>query len=101
MNSSDLKSICGLLKIWARSLAERFPEDTPVQFEYLPTLRALLALHNQAPSEAIERLQVARPYDLAMPGTSFFARFGGLYTAYMRGEAYLAAERGQDAATEF
>ena len=85
----------------AKDLAERFPEDTPVQFEYLPTLRALLALHNQAPSEAIERLQTARPYDLAMPGTSFFARFGGLYTAYVRGEAYLAAGRGQDAAAEF
>ena len=85
----------------ARSLAERFPEDTPVQFEYLPTLRALLALHNQAPSEAIERLQVARPYDLAMPGTSFFGKFGGLYTAYVRGEAYFAAGRGLEAAAEF
>jgi serine/threonine protein kinase/tetratricopeptide (TPR) repeat protein len=85
----------------AKNLAERFPEDTPVQFEYLPTLRALLALHNQVPSQAIERLQVARPYDLAMPGTSFFARFGGLYTAYVRGEAYFAAGRGQEAAVEF
>jgi tetratricopeptide (TPR) repeat protein len=85
----------------AKDLAERFPEDTPVQFEYLPTLRALLALHHHAPSEAIERLQVARPYDLAMPGTSFFAKFGGLYTAYVRGEAYLAAGRGQDAVAEF
>jgi tetratricopeptide (TPR) repeat protein len=85
----------------ARNLAERFPEDTPVQFEYLPTLGALVALQNQAPSHAIERLQVARPFDLARPGTSFFAMFGGLYTAYVRGEAYLAAGRGQDAAAEF
>jgi tetratricopeptide (TPR) repeat protein len=85
----------------AEELAKRFPEDTPVQFEYLPTLRAMRALHNQSPSDAIERLQTARPYDLAMPGTSFFARFGGLYTAYVRGEAYLTARRGQDAAAEF
>ena len=28
----------------AEDLAKRFPEDTPVQFEYLPTLRALFAL---------------------------------------------------------
>jgi len=84
----------------AGNLAERFPEDTPVQFD-LPTLGALAALHNQAPSQAIERLQVARPFDLARPGTSFFAMFGGLYTAYVRGEAYLAAGRGQDAAAEF
>jgi eukaryotic-like serine/threonine-protein kinase len=85
----------------AKDLAERFPEDTPVQFEYLPTLRALLAFRNRAPLEAIDRLQVARPYDLAMPGTSFFAKFGGLYTAYVRGEAYLVAGRGQEAAAEF
>jgi serine/threonine protein kinase/tetratricopeptide (TPR) repeat protein len=84
-----------------RNLAERFPEDTPVQFEYLPTLGALLALHNQAPSQAIERLQVARPYDLAMPGTSFFAKFGGLYTAYVRGQACIAAGHGPEAAAEF
>jgi hypothetical protein len=35
----------------AEDLAQRFPEDTPVQFEYLPTLRALLALHHKSPSE--------------------------------------------------
>lgn len=82
-------------------LAERFPEDTPVQFEYLPTLRALFALAHEAPSDAIERLQTAHPYDLAMPGTAFFAKFGGLYPAYVRGQAYLEAGRGREAAAEF
>lgn len=85
----------------AEDLAERFPEDTPVQFEYLPTLRALFALCNQAPLDAIEMLQTALPYDLAMPGTAFFAKFGGLYPAYVRGQAYLAAGRGEEAAAEF
>ena len=36
-----------------------------------------------------------------MPGTAFYAKFGGLYTAYVRGEAYLAAKRGQEAVAEF
>ena len=36
-----------------------------------------------------------------MPGTAFFGKFGGLYPAYMRGEAYLAAGRGREAAAEF
>jgi hypothetical protein len=36
-----------------------------------------------------------------MPGTSFFAKFGGLYPAYVRGEAHLAAGRGEEAAAEF
>ena len=72
-----------------------------MQFEYLPTLRALFALSHKAPLDAIERLQTALPYDLAMPGTAFFAKFGGLYPAYVRGQAYLQAGRGREAAAEF
>jgi tRNA A-37 threonylcarbamoyl transferase component Bud32/tetratricopeptide (TPR) repeat protein len=85
----------------AADLEKRFPEDTPVQFEYLPTLDALSALAHRTPSGAVERLQRAVPYDFALPGTAFFAMFGGLYPAYIRGEAYLAAEHGQEAAAEF
>jgi tRNA A-37 threonylcarbamoyl transferase component Bud32/tetratricopeptide (TPR) repeat protein len=85
----------------AEDLAKRFPEDTPVQFEYLPTLRALFALHDKSPLDAIERLQTAIPYDLAMPGTAYFAKFGGLYPAYVRGQAYLEAGWGREAEAEF
>ncbi len=85
----------------AAVLARRFPEDTPVQFEYLPTLEALAALAHHAPSDALERLQKAIPYDFAMPGTAFFGMFGGLYPVYVRGEAYLMAGRGAEAAAEF
>jgi len=85
----------------AADLEKRFPEDTPVQFEYLPTLHALSALAHRAPSDAVERLQRAVPYNFAMPGTAFFGKFGGLYPADVRGEAYLAAGGGQEAAAEF
>jgi tetratricopeptide (TPR) repeat protein len=85
----------------ADDLAKRFPEDTPVQFEYLPTLRALFALTHREAAGAVERLQVAIPYDSALPGTAFFAKFGGLYPAYVRGQAYLEARRGPEAAAEF
>ncbi len=85
----------------AGDLEKRFPEDTPVQFEYLPTLHALFAIAHRAPLDAVERLQKAAPYDFALPGTAFFAKFGGLYPAYVRGQAYLAAGRGQEAAGEF
>jgi eukaryotic-like serine/threonine-protein kinase len=85
----------------AADLEKRFPEDTPVQFEYLPTLHAISALAHRAPLDAVERLQRAVPYDLARPGTAFFSMFGSLYPAYVRGEAYLAAGRGQEAAAEF
>ena len=87
----------------AAGLEKRFPEDTAVQFEYLPTLHALFALAHGAPSDATARLQKAVPYDFAMPGTAFFAfrMFGGLYPAYVRGQAYLSAGHGQEAAAEF
>jgi tetratricopeptide (TPR) repeat protein len=85
----------------AVDLEKRFPEDTPVQFEYLPTLRALSALTHRVPLDAVEYLERARPYDLALPGTAFFAKFGGLYPAYIRGESYLAAGRCDEAAVEF
>src|SRR5262249_40641603 len=85
----------------AADLEKRFPEDTAVQFGYLPTLRALSALAHGAPLDAVERLQRALPYDLALPGTAFFAKFGGLYPAYVRGQAYLAAGKGKQAAAEF
>jgi tetratricopeptide (TPR) repeat protein len=85
----------------AADLEKRFPEDTPVKFEYLPTLYALSALARRLPLDAVERLQTAIPYDFALPGTAFFAHFGGLYPAYVRGEAYLEAGRGQEAAAEF
>lgn len=85
----------------AADLENRFPEDTPVQFEYLPVLHALSALARRAPSDAVERLERALPYDFAMPGTGFVGKFGGGYPAYVRGKAYLAAGRGQEAAAEF
>jgi tetratricopeptide (TPR) repeat protein/predicted Ser/Thr protein kinase len=85
----------------AADLEKRFPEDTPVLFEYLPTLHALSALAARTPLDAVKRLERAIPYDFAMPGTVLFAKFGGLYTVYVRGQAYLAAGRGQEAAAEF
>ena len=86
----------------AEDLAKRFPEDTPVQFEYLPTLRALSAISPIGRRWTRSNDWKRRfPTISRMPGTAFFAKFGGLYPAYMRGEAYLAAGRGQEAAAEF
>ena len=77
----------------ADDLAKRFPEDTIVQFNYLPTIHAQLALDRNEASKAIEALRAATPYELGQGG--------GLYPVYVRGEAYLAAHRGSEAATEF
>jgi serine/threonine protein kinase len=85
----------------ANDLEKRFPEDTSVRFNYLPTVRALLALNRSKSFKAIEVLQAAAPYDLASPPSSFHDFFGSLYPVYVRGQAYLAAHRGTEAAAEF
>ena len=45
-------------------LGKRFPVDTIVKFNYLPTLHAQLALNRNDSSKAIEALQAAAPYEL-------------------------------------
>ena len=82
-------------------LEKRFPEDTCVKFEYVPELRALLALNRNDAAKAIELLQVAAPYELGVPRSSFHAIYGVLYPIYVRGEAYLALRQGAQAAAEF
>jgi len=81
----------------ADDFARRFPEDTLVEFNYLPTLRAQMAIDHHDPSKAIELLQAAAPYELGGSPASFTA----LYPIYVRGEAYLSLHQGSQAATEF
>jgi len=83
----------------ADDLAKRFPEDTVVQYDYLPTIRAQVALDRNDDRKAVEALQATSPYELGVPGTSNFSI--NLYPIYVRGEAYLAARRGGQAAAEF
>ena len=79
----------------------RFPEDTSVRFSYLPALRARLALTQGDASKALERLQAALPREVGTTRSSVSGLFGALYPVYVRGEAYLAARRGAEAAAEF
>jgi eukaryotic-like serine/threonine-protein kinase len=80
-------------------LAKRFPEDTIVKFNYLPTIHAQLALDRNDTSKAIEALQAAAPYELGLPGGGGFTP--ALYPVYVRGEAYLAGHQGMESAAEF
>ena len=81
-------------------LAKKFPEDTIVQLNYLPTLRARLAISNSHPQQALDVLGVAGPYELGLPAFGFY-NWPNLYPVYVRGEAYLAAHQGSEAAVEF
>jgi Flp pilus assembly protein TadD len=83
----------------ADRLAKRFPEDTTVQFNYLPTLSAQLALNRANSAKAIDALQIAAPYELGLPSTGTLNL--ALYPVYLRGQAHLAARRGNEATAEF
>jgi len=85
----------------AGDLNRRFPEDTAVQFQYLPVLHALAALNEGLPAKAIQELQSAELYGLAMNGLSLNAFYGAMYPAYVRGEAFLGEHKGVEAAAEF
>jgi tetratricopeptide (TPR) repeat protein len=85
----------------ADGLARDYPEDTSVQFIYLPTLRALFALDARDAATAIQSLQTASRFDLATGGIGFNGYFGKLYPIYVRGLAYLAAQQPVAAAAEF
>jgi len=85
-------------------LEKQYPEDTSVQFSYLPALRALEALNQNNPAKAIEMTETAAPYELAVPGTAYYygdAFFGSLYQVYVRGLAYSRMGRHREAAAEF
>jgi eukaryotic-like serine/threonine-protein kinase len=77
----------------ASELGKNFSEDTTVQFNYLPTIRAQLSMLRHDPVGAVEALQKSAPYELGMTGA--------LYPVYVRGTALLALRNGTGATTEF
>src|SRR6266699_160859 len=87
-------------RVLADGLGRRFPEDTTLQLTYLPTLRAKLALVRSNPQQAVDILRVAAPYELGLSALSGY-NWPSLYPVYVRGEAYLAAHQGKEAAAEF
>jgi eukaryotic-like serine/threonine-protein kinase len=74
----------------ADDLRKRYPEDTVVHLNYLPTIRAAVALQSGDPPKALDVLVAASSHELG----------SHLYPIYLRGEAYLAERQGT-AATEF
>ena len=81
-------------------IAKSFPEDTIAQCNYLPTLRAKLALAHSNPQQAVAMLEPATLCELGLPNYSYY-NWNNLYPVYVRGEAYLAAGAGAKAAGEF
>jgi hypothetical protein len=59
-------------------------------------------LRKDKPSESVERLQIALPYELAANGLNYSSLYlGGMHSAYVRGEALIASRRYAEVAAEF
>ncbi len=81
-----------------RDLEKRFPVDTQMQSLWLPAIRGQLALNHRDAATAINLLQPALP-PTEYGQITFVANLSCLYPTYIRGEAYLAARQGKEAAS--
>jgi tetratricopeptide (TPR) repeat protein len=83
----------------AQDLNKRYPLDTQMQSLWLPGIQARLALNRKNPASALNSLQAALPIEFGQ--IAFLNNLSCLYPTYIRGEAYLAAGQGTQAAAEF
>jgi serine/threonine protein kinase/tetratricopeptide (TPR) repeat protein len=83
----------------ADDINKSFPEDTIVQLNYLPSVRAAIAIAQSNPSKALETLQSASAYEMGSPTNDGVAL--AAYPVYVRAFAFLAAHKGDAAAAEF
>jgi tetratricopeptide (TPR) repeat protein len=83
----------------AQDLSKRFPLDTEMQSLWLSPIQAQLDLDRNNPAVALDRLQAAASTELGQ--ITFVVNISCLYPTYTRGQAYLDAGRGDEAAVEF
>jgi tetratricopeptide (TPR) repeat protein len=87
-------------QLMALNVNKRHPLDTQSQALWLPAIQGQIAMNRRAPSDAIEHLQPALPL-IEYGQIAFINQISCLYPTYIRGEAYLAAGQGEEAAGEF
>jgi tetratricopeptide (TPR) repeat protein len=84
----------------AQDLNKRYPLDTQMQSLWLPAIQAQLALDKKNPASALTALQATVP-PIELGQILFVNNISCLYPTYIRGEAYMAAGQGTQAAAEF
>lgn len=83
----------------AQDLNKRFPLDTQMQSLWLPAIRTQLAIRGKNTAYILNDPQSVSPVEYG--GMLFTLNPTCLYSTYIRGNAYLAAGRGKEAAAEF
>jgi tetratricopeptide (TPR) repeat protein len=77
----------------AAELLKEAPTDTYVNNVWVPSIRAEIEISRDDPAKAIELLEVAAPYEFGWKAHG--------WPSYVRGLAYLRAQKGKQAAAEF
>ncbi len=77
----------------ADELTKRFPLDTTSVNLWVPMIRAQVELARGSPAKVVELLQPTVPYELGWDAR--------MWPIYIRGQAYLKAKQGPEAAAEF
>jgi eukaryotic-like serine/threonine-protein kinase len=77
----------------AAGLAKQYPQDTIIHRTVVPAVSAAIQIGRGDPQKTIDTLRQVVPYELASAD--------GLYSAYLRGLAYLELHQGDEAAVEF
>ena len=83
----------------ARDLDRRFPLDDQLHSQWLPPTHVQLALNNKNADAAIALLPAPAQIEFGL--VPFIEQVSCLYSVYIRGQAYLAAKQGKEAAAEF
>ncbi|HVM92226.1 MAG TPA: serine/threonine-protein kinase [Terriglobales bacterium] len=84
----------------AADLDKSYPLDTQMQSLWLPAIEAQLGLNRGNSGSAIRKLQNSLP-PIEYGSFTFLNNVSCLYHTYIRGQAYLAAGQGAQAAGEF
>jgi serine/threonine protein kinase/tetratricopeptide (TPR) repeat protein len=74
-------------------LEKKWPASMPLHLDTVPCVQSSIQLRQDNPAKAVEFLQPAAAYD--------FAFFGAGHVPYLRGEAFLALRKPDEAAAEF
>jgi eukaryotic-like serine/threonine-protein kinase len=83
----------------AQALNKAYPLDTQMQSLWLPAIRAQLALNRDNAALALNLLKASTVVEFGQ--IPFLANLSCLFPTYIRGEAYMAAGQGPNAAVEF
>jgi tetratricopeptide (TPR) repeat protein len=85
-------------KTMVADLEKSDPSNTVLKLYWLPTIKAAIELGGNNSAQALVSLEATAPSELGNPPPF---QLGTMYPAYVRGEAYLEARKGQQAVAEF